>query len=151
MKRRLKKTTVKRSGKSLSKKRPVTDLVIGALLANVGSKLISKVTKDMIPMGNIVTPAAVAIAANILRPPYAEGMVVGGALTAVSEAIRSYAPAAVKDLLAGEDQYVIQGSESADPLLGAQYLLGENEEPGLVNPLDNSDYVISGSSSDPLD
>lgn len=147
MKRRIKKTIKKSKG--LSKKRPLMDLVIGALLANVGSKLLSKATKDMIPMGNIVTPAAVAIAANILKPPYAEGMVVGGALTAVSEAIRSYAPATIKDLLAGEDQYIIQGSEASDPLLGAQYLLGESEQ--MANPLDNTDYVISGSANDPLD
>jgi hypothetical protein len=147
--RRKKGAKIKSKSKGLSKRRPVTDLVIGALLANVGSKLLSRVTKDMVPMGNIITPAAVAIAANILRPPYAEGMVVGGALTAVSEAIRSYAPAQIKDLLAGEDQYIIQGSESADPLLGAQYLLGESEQ--VVNPLDNTDFVISGAANDPLD
>lgn len=147
--RRKKGAKIKSKSKGLSKRRPVMDLVVGALLANVGSKLLSRVTKDMIPMGNIVTPAAVAIAANILRPPYAEGMVVGGALTAVSEAIRSYAPAQIKDLLAGEDQYIIQGSESADPLLGAQYLLGESEQ--VVNPLDNTDFVISGAANDPLD
>lgn len=148
MRRKTKKTIKKSRGLS-KRKSPVLDLVIGALLANVGSKLINRATKDMIPMGSIVTPAAVAIAANVLKPPYSEGMVVGGALTAVSEAIRSYAPATIKDLLAGEDQYVIQGSESSDPLLGAQYLLGESEE--MTNPLDNTDYVISGSANDPLD
>ena len=147
--KRSKKTKVKKSGKGLSKRRPIMDLVIGGLLANVVSKLAGRTLKDTIPMSNLVVPAAVAVGANILRPPYADGMIVGAALTAVSEAIRSYAPASVSQLLAGEDQYVIQGAELADPLLGASYLLGE--ESGLVNPLDNNDFVISGASNDPLD
>ena len=150
MKRR--KKTVKKSSKGLSKKRPVTDLIIGGLLANVVSKLTGKFASNMVPMANILVPAGIAVGANFLRPPYADGMIVGAALTAVSEAIKTYAPPGVANLLAG-DEYVIQGTGTADPLLGAAYLMGENEDSnsGMTNPLDNTDFVISGIANDPLD
>lgn len=125
----------------------IMDLVIGGVLANVGSKIIAKFAN--FPMSNLIIPAAVGAGAYYLRPPYSDGMVVGASLRIISEASKAYLPESVSTYLAGENEYVIQGAESADPLLGAQYLLGEDQ--ASMNPLDRTEYVVSGSSDDPLD
>jgi hypothetical protein len=76
-------------------------------------------------------------------------MIVGASVGAVTEAIKSFAPESISKLM-GADQYVISGSEASDPLMGAQFLLGEMDTDNQ-NPLDRDDYVISGASNDPLD
>ena len=140
--------------KGLSKKKSsnkLMDVVIGAILGNVVSKYISKMPLvEDIKYSNILTPAALALGANYFKIPYGEGMVVGASVGAVTEAIKEFAPESISKLLKGEDQYVISGSESSDPLLGAQFLLGEERQDNM-NPLDRDDYVISGASNDPLD
>lgn len=154
MKRRMK---IKKSrGLKTAKRSKVMDLVIGAILANVGSKFLSGIVADKIPYSKIAIPSVIAITANMVKIPYNEGMVVGGSVTAITEALKQFLPENISKLLNGEDEYVIAGAESADPLLGAQFLLGEmqaraEQERSIMNPLDRDEYVVSGSTNDPLD
>ena len=135
------------SGKKSSK---LMDIVIGAILGNVVSKYVSAmpVVKDL-PYPKILSPVAIGLGASYLKIPYSEGMVVGASVGAVTEAIKSFAPESISKLM-GADEYVISGNEGSDPLMGAQFLLGENDTQNQ-NPLDRDDYVISGASNDPLD
>jgi hypothetical protein len=60
---------------------------------------------------------------------------------------KQYLPASVSELVAGEE-YVIQGAEGSDPLLGADYLYGEEMQ---QDELGADQFVVSGQSNDPLD
>lgn len=140
-----------KSRKSYSSKSKLMDLVIGAILGNVATKFISKV--DMvrnIPYSGVLVPVAVAYGTTMAKIPYSEGMAVGATVQAVNEGIKMFAPDVHAKFLAGQDEFVVSGeSESSDPLLGAQFLLGENRE--NYSPMDRDEYLVSGSSSDPLD
>jgi len=144
---KLKKSKTRISGKS----ERLMDVVIGAVLGNVVAKYISAmpVIKDL-PYPKILSPVAIGLGASYLKIPYSEGMVVGASVGAVTEAIKAFAPESISKLMGESDQYVISGGESYDPLMGAQFLLGENDTQNQ-NPLDRDEYVISGASNDPLD
>lgn len=126
------------------------DLVVGAVLGNLVSKYISAMPiVNNLPYPKILSPLAVGLTAHYTKIPYSQGMIIGAGVGVVTETIKSFAPESISKLL-GADQYVISGSEGSDPLLGAQYLLGERNSQNM-NPLDRDEYVISGASNDPLD
>lgn len=140
-----------KSRKSYGSKSKLMDLVVGAILGNVATKFISRV--DMIkniPYSGVLVPVAVAYGTTMSKIPYGEGMAIGAGVQAVNEGIKLFAPDIHTKFLAGQDEFVVSGqSESSDPLLGAQFLLGENEQ--NYSPMDRDEYLVSGSSSDPLD
>lgn len=151
MKRRKQALKRLKSKKSYSGKSKLMDLVIGAILGNVATKIVSRV--DMvrnIPYSGVLVPVAVAYGTTMAKIPYAEGMAIGAGVQAVNEGIKIFAPDVHAKFLAGQDEFVVSGqSESSDPLLGAQFLLGENEN--NYSPMDRDEFLVSGSSSDPLD
>lgn len=150
MKRRSKAIKRLKSKKSYgSGKSKLMDLAIGAILGNTLTKFVSRIEMiQAIPYSNIVIPTAVAYGTTMAKIPYGEGMAVGASVQAVNEAIKTFAPEVHAKFLAGRDEYVI--SSASDPLAGAQFLLGESGDKGM-NPLDRDEYVVSGSSNDPLE
>lgn len=151
MKRRKQALKRLKSKKSYGSKSKLMDLAIGAILGNVVTRFISKVDMvNRIPYSGVLVPVAVAYGTTMAKIPYAEGMAVGATVQAVNEGIKMFAPDVHAKFLAGQDEFVVSGeSESSDPLLGAQFLLGENEQ--SYSPMDRDEYLVSGSSSDPLD
>jgi len=140
------KSSLRKTKKSSSK---IMDLVIGAVLANIGVKFISSIqaTKS-IPYSGILIPSAVAYGTSMAKIPYGEGMAIGASVQAVNEAIKIFAPDVHAKFLAGQDEFVVSGEPSvSDPLAGAQFLLGESER---TENLEENDFVMSGSTYDPL-
>lgn len=149
MKRRKQALKRLKSKKSYSSKSKLMDLVIGAILGNVATKFISKV--DMvksIPYSGVLVPVAVAYGTTMAKIPYGEGMAIGAGVQAVNEGIKIFAPEVHAKFLAGQDEFVVSGEPSvSDPLAGAQFLLGESER---MENLEENDFVMSGSTYDPL-
>jgi len=148
-KKRIKAMTRLKSKKSYGKSK-LMDLVIGAILGNTLTKYVSKMSVvQSIPYSGILIPVAVAYGTTMAKIPYGEGMAVGASVQAVNEGIKIFAPDIHAKFLAGADEYVV--SSSSDPLAGAQFLLGESQNSGMMNPLDRDEYVVSGASNDPLE
>jgi len=139
-----------KSKKSYSSNSKVMDLIIGAALGNVTARFASKAkfVKE-IPYSGILVPIALAYGATIAKIPYGDGMAIGASVEAVNEGIKAFAPDVHAKFLAGQEEFVISGQPSvSDPLAGAQFLLGESER--MENLTEENDFVMSGSTYDPL-
>ena len=83
-----------------------------------------------------------------MKSDYSNGIIAASAVNLMSGIGKQYLPENFRELVAGEDTYVIQGNEASDPLLGANYLYGEDSQP--MDELGADEFVVSGSSNDPL-
>lgn len=149
MAKRKKMNIRKLSKKKHSSKSALMPLAVGAVLGNMANNLIIRYAGNAIPMASTLTPIAIGFLANYMRSDYSNGIIAASAVNLVSSIGKQYLPENVGSLVAGEE-YVIQGQESSDPLLGADYLYGENNQM-QQDELGADQFVVSGSSNDPLD
>lgn len=133
--------------KSKMRSSHIMPLAIGAIVGNIANNLVIKYAGNVIPMAQTLSPLAIGLLANYMKSDYSNGIIAASAVNLLSGIGKQYLPENFRELVAGEDQYVIQGSESSDPLLGANYLYGEE----MVDELGADEFVVSGSSNDPLD
>jgi hypothetical protein len=148
MARRKKIKTLKRSSKKSMGKHKMLPLAIGAILGNMVNNVVVRYGQS-IPMISSISPIGIGILANYMKSDYSDGIIASSAINLISSLGKQYLPTSVSELIAGEDQYVIQGAESADPLLGADYLYGEMQP--MTDELGADQFVVSGASNDPLD
>jgi hypothetical protein len=144
-KKKSKMRHLKRKGKM--KAGHIMPLAIGAIVGNIANNLVIKYAGNVIPMAQTLSPLAIGLLANYMKSDYSNGIIAASAVNLLSGIGKQYLPENFRELVAGEDQYVIQGSESSDPLLGANYLYGE----GITDELGADEFVVSGASNDPLD
>jgi len=138
---------IKRKGKVASGH--LMPLVIGAILGNVANNMALKFGGTVIPMAQTVSPLAIGLLAYYMKSDYSNGIIASSAVNVLSGISKQYmADSQLAQYLAGEDQYVIQGQESSDPLLGADYLYGEMDNSDMMG---QDEFVVSGASNDPLD
>lgn len=149
MARKKKIKSYKKTSKKSHIKGHLMPLAIGAIVGNLANNIVNRYAGNVIPMSGILTPVAIGFLANYMKSDYSNGIIAASVVNAASSISRQFMPGMVADLMAGEDQYVIQGQESSDPLLGADYLYGE--ESMAQDELGADQFVVSGASSDPLD
>lgn len=149
MAKRRKINLKKISKKKYSSKSGLMPLAVGAILGNMANNLILRYAGNAIPMASTLTPIAIGFIANYIKSDYSSGIIAASAVNLVSSIGKQYLPENVGSLVAGEE-YIIQGQESSDPLLGADYLYGENNQM-QQDELGADQFVVSGSSNDPLD
>lgn len=149
MAKRRKMNIRKLSKKKHTSKNALMPLAVGAVLGNMANNLILRYAGNAIPMAPTLTPIAIGFLANYMKSDYSSGIIAASAVNLVSSIGKQYLPENVGSLVAGEE-YVIQGQESSDPLLGADYLYGENNQM-QQDELGADQFVVSGSSNDPLD
>lgn len=149
MAKRRKIKSFKKSTKKYSTKSNLMPLAIGAIIGNIANNIIIKYAGNAIPMAGTLTPIAIGFLANYMKSEYSNGMIAASAVNLVSSIGKQYLPENVGSLVAGEE-YVIQGQESSDPLLGADYLYGESTQT-QTDELGADQFVVSGASNDPLD
>jgi len=137
---------IKRKGKGTGHLMP---LLAGAILGNVVNNMVLKFGGTVIPMAQTVSPLAIGLLAYYMKSDYSHGIIASSAVNVLSGISKQYmADSQIAQYLAGEDQYVIQGQESSDPLLGADYLYGEMDNNDMMG---QDEFVVSGTSNDPLD
>jgi hypothetical protein len=144
-KKKMKKT--KSRYKKGSGKSNLMPLAVGAIIGNIANNIVVKFGSS-IPMISSISPVAIGLLANYMKSDYSNGMIAASAVNLMTSIGRQYLPASVSELVAGEE-YVIQGAEGSDPLLGADYLYGE--ENMSMDELGQDEFVVSGASNDPLD
>jgi hypothetical protein len=144
-KKKMKKT--KSRYKKGSGKSNLMPLAVGAIIGNIANNIVVKFGSS-IPMIQSISPVAIGLLANYMKSDYSNGMIAASAVNLMTSIGRQYLPASVSELVAGEE-YVIQGAEGSDPLLGADYLYGE--ENMSMDELGQDEFVVSGASNDPLD
>lgn len=126
----------------------IMPLAIGAIVGNIANNIVIKYAGNVIPMASTLTPLAIGLLANYMKSDYSNGIIAASAVNLMSGIGKQYLPESIGSLMAGEE-YVIQGSESSDPLLGADYLYGEESQ--MTDELGADQFVVSGASNDPLD
>lgn len=149
MARKKKLKSYKKTSKKSHMKGHLMPLAIGAIVGNLANNIVNRYAGNVIPMSGILTPVAIGFLANYMKSDYSNGIIAASVVNAASSISKQFMPGMVADLMAGEE-YVIQGQESSDPLLGADYLYGE-EMTQSSDELGADQFVVSGSSSDPLD
>jgi hypothetical protein len=124
-------------------------LVAGAILGNVANNMIIKFAGNVLPMPQTLSPLAIGLLAYYMKSDYSNGIIASSAINMLSGISKQYMPdGQLAQYLAGEDQYIIQGQESNDPLMGADYLYGEMDNSDMMGA---DEFVVSGASNDPLD
>jgi hypothetical protein len=138
---------LKRKGKVASGH--LMPLVVGAILGNVANNMVIKFGGNVLPMPQTLSPLAIGLLAYYMKSDYSNGIIASSAINMLSGISKQYMPdGQLAQYLAGEDQYVIQGQESSDPLMGADYLYGEMDNSDMMG---QDEFVVSGASNDPLD
>lgn len=146
-KKKSKVKALKRKGRASGHLMP---LVLGAILGNVANNMVIKFAGNVLPMPQTLSPLAIGLLGYYMKSDYSNGVIASSAINLLSGISKQYMPdGQLAQYLAGEDQYVIQGSESSDPLLGADYLYGEMAQ--QTDELGADQFVVSGASNDPLD
>jgi hypothetical protein len=122
----------------------MTSLVVGAVAGVAVAGTINKfASKSNIPMASTLSPLAVILGASFYKSEYSNGMIAGASALLLQGMAKQYFPTF--------QEYVTLSGESSDPLLGAQYLYGEEQDQYVIQGMEDEYVVAGGISDDPLE
>lgn len=138
------KRHARRVGAGLKKDSNLMNLVVGSLAGVAVAGTLNKfASKANIPMSSTLSPLAVVLGASYYHNQYSSGMIAGASALLLQNMAKQYFPTF--------QEYVTLSGESSDPLLGAQYLYGEEQDQYVIQGMEDEYVVAGGISDDPLE
>jgi len=134
----------KRIKSGFKKDSNLMNLVLGAIAGVVASGAVDKMAKSVnVPMSATLSPLAVILGSSYFHSTYSSGMIAGSSAMLIQSLAKQYFP--------NYSKFVTLDGESSDPLLGAEYLYGEDQYVIQGAESDNEYVVAGGISDDPLE